>query len=252
MKNYIHKLGCLTMIAAGLTFAEAPKIDQARINAALKQVQAQMQMQPGAQMPNQAEMTKRIMVNLQSAEVLKAEALKAGLDKQPETQAALQNLMAQFYAAQYVDYLKSQIQVNDADLRQQYDAMTREVNLLVIPYPSEADAQQGLDKLKKGLSFEALLKQQSPQAPSENWTPAQSLPPNVAQLVQKMTAGQIYPDVLVLNGQYFLMKVAGSRRAESAPPFDKVKAQLVEQTKNAKVQEAVEQLMKENGISLNP
>ena len=42
MKRFTPWLAGLSMIAAGLALAEAPKVDQARIDAMLKQVQAQM------------------------------------------------------------------------------------------------------------------------------------------------------------------------------------------------------------------
>ena len=46
MKRFTPWLAGLSMIAAGLALAEAPKVDQARIDAMLKQVQAQMAAQP--------------------------------------------------------------------------------------------------------------------------------------------------------------------------------------------------------------
>ena len=55
MKRFTPWLAGLSMIAAGLALAEAPKVDQARIDAMLKQVQAQMAaqpQQPGAPLPN--------------------------------------------------------------------------------------------------------------------------------------------------------------------------------------------------------
>ena len=244
-------LAGLTIIATGLAFADAPKIDSARLDAALKQIQAQMQSQaqPGMTMPNKAQLTQQVTQDLQTADVLKEEAIKAGLDKQPETQAAWQNLQSQFYASQYVNYLKSQIEVNDADLRKQYEATTSEINLLVIPFASKEAAEQGLEKLKKGLSFEALMKQQDPKAETQMWTNPQALPASVAQVVSIMNVGQITGNVVTFNGQSFLMKLAGSRHAEGAPSFEQMKAQLVDQAKNQKVQATIQQLLQERGIN---
>ena len=121
MKRFTPWLAGLSMIAAGLALAEAPKVDQARIDAMLKQVQAQMAaqpQQPGAPLPNKAQLTQDITRELQTVDVLQAEAVKAGLDKQPDIQAGLANLQAQYYANAYVDHLRAKIEVSDSDLRQ--------------------------------------------------------------------------------------------------------------------------------------
>ena len=113
MKRFTPWLAGLSMIAAGLALAEAPKIDQARIDVMLKQVQAQMAaqpQQPGAPLPDKAQLTQDLTRELQTVDVPHAEAVKAGLDKQPDIQAGLANLQAQYYANAYVQYLQDKIE----------------------------------------------------------------------------------------------------------------------------------------------
>ncbi|MCX8746896.1 peptidyl-prolyl cis-trans isomerase [Snodgrassella sp. B3800] len=251
MKKSITWLAGFSIMAAGLAFADAPKIDSQRINVMLKQYERQMQAQPGAPAPNKAEIQKEITLRLQTADILKAEALKAGLDKQPDTQAAWQNMQAQFYAAQYVDHLAASIEVSDSDLRRQYQQVSQEINLLPIVFPSEQAAEEGLSKLKKGLAYETLLKQVNPEAPQSNWMNPQQLPPEFAQLASQLKNGQISPNVITIDGHYILLKLAGTRQAPDAPAFDQIKEQLRNQAKQEKVSQQINQILKNNGISLN-
>lgn len=251
MKKSITWLAGFSIMAAGLAFADAPKIDSQRINVMLKQYERQMQAQPGTPAPNKAEIQKEITLRLQTADILKAEALKAGLDKQPDTQAAWQNMQAQFYAAQYVDHLAASIEVSDSDLRRQYQQVSQEINLLPIVFPSEQAAEEGLSKLKKGLAYETLLKQVNPEAPQSNWMNPQQLPPEFAQLASQLKSGQISPNVITIDGHYILLKLAGTRQAPDAPAFDQIKEQLRNQAKQEKVSQQINQILKNNGISLN-
>lgn len=251
MKKSITWLAGFSIMAAGLAFADAPKIDSQRINVMLKQYERQMQAQPGAPAPSKAEIQKEITLRLQTADILKAEALKAGLDKQPDTQAAWQNMQAQFYAAQYVDHLAASIEVSDSDLRRQYQQVSQEINLLPIVFPSEQAAEEGLSKLKKGLAYETLLKQVNPEAPQSNWMNPQQLPPDFAQLASQLKNGQISPNVITIDGHYILLKLAGTRQAPDAPAFDQIKEQLRNQAKQEKVSQQINQILKNNGISLN-
>ncbi|PIT14485.1 peptidylprolyl isomerase [Snodgrassella alvi] len=252
MKKSITWLAGLSIMAAGLAFADAPQIDSQRINIMLKQFERQMQaQQPGAPVPDKAEIQKEITVRLQTAEILKAEAIKAGLDKQPETQAAWQNVQAQFYAAQYIEHLTANIEVKDSDLRRQYEQVSQEINLLPIVFPSKEAAEEGLTKLKKGLPYETLLKQVNPEAPASNWMSPQQLPPDFAQLASQLKNGQISPNVITINEHFILLKLAGMRQSPNAPAFDQIKDQLREQAKQQKVQEQITQILQKNGINLN-
>lgn len=238
----------LSAIAAGFALAtEAPKIDQARIDAMIKQVQGNIPQQNG-EAPDTARLTADITRELQTIDILQAAALKAGLDKQADVQAGLANAQAQFYAGAYVEHLRTQAEVSEAELRQSYAALTRELKLLPIQFPDQAAAQAGLARLKKGLSFEALMKEVNPETPTDTWFTPQQLPPQIAQIAAMMQPGQITGDVVALEGQYFLLKLAGTRNSSNAPPFEQVKAQLHDQATQQKVQEEINKLLQEHGL----
>lgn len=248
MRRCTSWLPGLGIIVAGLALAEAPKIDSIRIDAMLKQVQEQIAAQPGMTLPDKAQLQQDIVRQLKTVDILQAEAIKAGLDKQPEIQAGLANLQAQYYADAYVNHIKSQIDVSDADLRQAYDVLSREIKLLPIQFKDEAAAKSGLERLKKGLSFEALMKEVNPDAATDVWINPQQLPPQVASIAAQLQNGQITGDVVNLGDQAYLFKLAGTRPSADAPPFEQVKEQLREQAKQQQVQVKITQLLKEHGL----
>ena len=101
------------------------------------------------------------------------------------------------------------------------------------------------------MAYETLYKQVNPEAPASNWMNPQQLPPEFAQLASQLKNGQISPNVINIDGHFFLLKVAGMRQAPNAPAFNQIKEQLREQAKQQKVQEQINQLLQKNGISLN-
>ena len=105
-----HKplLTLIALAAAGIAAAAAPKIDGARIDVLLKQM---TEMAPEGAGEPPANIRAQIEKSLAADEVLKAEALKAGLDKQPEVRARWQNAEARFYADQYADHLAATVTV---------------------------------------------------------------------------------------------------------------------------------------------
>ena len=251
MKKSTIWLAGLTVITTSLAFADPPSIDSARVNEFLHQVQKRMQNQPQKTAPDLNKLKADITRQLQTADILKAEALKAGLDKQPETQAAWQNIEARFYATQYVQYLAAHTKVTDSDVRHQYDLYNREINLLPIVFPTKQAAEEGLTKLKKGLAYEELLKQTNPDVTTTNWISAQQLPAEFARIVRPLVKGQITSSVFEYEGRYYLLKLAGLRQANNAPAFEQIKEQLREIAKQEKVQQQIEELLKKNGIN-NP
>ncbi len=157
-------------------------------------------------------------------------------------------MQAQFYANAYVEHLRAKIEVSDSDLRQTYDMLSREIKLLPIEFKDEAAANAGLERLKKGLSFEALMKEVNPQSPTDVWMSPQQLPPPVAQIVAQLKDGQITGNVVNLEGHAYLFKLAGARRNADAPPFEQVKEQLRDQARQQKVQAEIAKLLQEKGI----
>ncbi len=252
MNKRMTALAVTAAMAAGWAIAaEAPQIPEERVNLLVKQFeqqQQQAQTQPGMPAPDQAELRKYALNQLQSMEVLKNAAVNAGLDKDSAFQAGLANAQTEFYANAYVDHLNTTLTVSDADIRQLYDSLASQIKLQHVKFADEATANQALDLLRKGMSFEELMKRY----PTDNsvqdaWMSAQQLPPEINEVVQGMSRGQMKP-VRLADGNFFIFKLAGSRIDPEAPPFSQAKDMLAEQTKQQRVQEEIIKLLREHGV----
>lgn len=236
----------------GVAVAAAPVVEDARVDAMVKQFVQMNQGQeiPAAQMGQVKEQAKLI---LQQQDVLKQEAVKLGLDKQADVKAMVQNAESQVIAAAYVEHLKDSITVNESDLLAKYREMTRELKLQAAEFNSAEEAAKAQELLLKGANFADLAKnlpaEQKP-AIEGTWLPAAQMTQLPAG-AQGLVKGQITAKPVELNGKFYLFRVAEERASGDAPAFEQIKEQLAQETKNAKVEEQIKQLFKANGIELD-
>ncbi len=241
---------CALAAAGFAAAAQAPEIERGRIDSMVAQVLKQADADPNAtQRPDGAAIRKDVITQLQSFEILKNEALKAGLDKDAEVQNQLKNVEAQFYASQYVAYLERKVEVNETEVRQAYDQQTRVVRLQQVQFDSAEAARDAQALLLKGLSFDELMKRYpNPEQQFTDYLSPQQLPPELGHIVSQMTRGQISAEPVKLGDKFYLFKLAAAERNPEAPPFDAVRSQLTQQAKQQKVQQQIEQLLKDNGL----
>ncbi len=246
-----HKplLTLIALAAAGIAAAAAPKIDGARIDVLLKQM---TEMAPEGAGEPPADIRAQIEKSLAADEVLKAEALKAGLDKQPEVRARWQNAEARFYADQYADHLAATVTVDDAELRAAYAEQTRAVKLQQVGFPTEAEALAAQQLLLKGLSFEKLMERYPNPAQAQLAKPVAlaELPPELAAAAAPMQRGEVSRKPVPFQGGFYLLKIAAVEQAADAPPFDQLKDQIAALLKQRKTQEKIAALLKEHGIKM--
>ncbi len=235
----------------GLAIAKAPEIDKLRVEATYKVVVQQMaQMGQTALPENEAvEIKKEIAKNLQQADVLKAAALKEGLDQKPEIKAQFANFEAQFYANEYVEYLKQSIQVSDQELLEAYNNATREIRLQNIAFESEEAALKAQELLVKGMTFENLAKQHGDLSNFQSdWLTPQQLPPELANAAQQMVKNEITAKPIQLDGQYFLIRISDTRTTAEKVPFAQMKETLLDQIRTSKVMDKVAKILEEAGV----
>lgn len=244
-----HKtlLTALTLAFAGIAVAAAPAVDKTRVEAVLKQVQ---EMAPPEAGTPPADLRATIEKRLAADDLLKAEALKLGLDKKPEVRAQWQNLESGFYAEQYAKHLEAAATVSDEELRAAYAEQTRAVKLQQVGFPSEAEALQAQQLLLKGLSFEELMKRHPNPAQEQlsGFVALAQLPPEFAAAAATMQRGQISHKPVAFQGGYYLLKIAATEQAENAPPFEELKDQIAALLKQRKAQEQIAALLKANGL----
>lgn len=243
IKSLFFVLACVSAVSWA---ADAPKIDDKRIDVVIQQYET-----TGGKVTSEqkAEMRKQILQELQQAEVLKNAALQAGLDKQANVQLALQNVQAQFYATQYVEHLKNSVAVSDADLQQLYARLGREVKIQMAAFKTQEEVTAAQDKLKKGMSFSDLIATlpEQPASPPDFISP-QMLPSEFASVLDNMDKGKITDNAVQFQGQFYLLKIADMRRGDKVPAFEQIKERLIEQRKAELVREKIQQLFKQYGL----
>ena len=107
-----------------------------------------------------------VVKHLQSIEILKNAALKAGLDKDPDIHNQFLTMEAEFYAAQYAEYLKRTAEISNAELLKFYDQQTRMIKIQQVSFNTAEEARAAHELLLKGLSFEELTKRYPNQQPA--------------------------------------------------------------------------------------
>ena len=234
-------------VSAAVWAADAPKIDDKRVDIIVQQYEEST---GGKISPEQAaNARKQILLDLQRAEVLKNEALKAGVDKKATVQLAWQNIESQFYAGQYVEHLKQSITVADGDLQQMYARLGREVKVQMAAFETAEEVTAAQDKLRKGMSFGDLIASmpEQPASPPDFINP-QMLPPEFASVLDNMEKGKITDKAVEFQGLLYLLKIADTRRDNKIPSFEEVKDRLIAQRKDELVREKVQQLFRQHGL----
>ncbi|MBP6115640.1 MAG: peptidyl-prolyl cis-trans isomerase [Neisseriaceae bacterium] len=237
--------------ALGLMMAQAsaaPTVPEARVEAALAQYLAMAKLsQPNEPIaPAQiTELKNQLRNNLSSADVLKAEAIKQGLDQKPAVKMRHENAVANFYANAWVRDAAEKITVSEAELRQAYQQHFIERKVGILSFPSEAEAKQALTQLRKGQSFEALAKAQKQPEPNGMWL-AQShmaqLPESMSAVINDLRAGQVTRQPIAVEGEYVLFKIHRERSIEGSKPFKFMKDELTNQLRQEKLLTAVEKV----------
>lgn len=250
MKPQTAVIGTLAMLLASWVAAKAPDIDPARIDSIVKEVLQQADQNPNqTQKPDGAAIRKDVLIRLQTLEILKSEALKVGLDKDPEVQNQFKNMEASFYADQYTRYLERQAVVSDSELRRFYEQQTRMIKLQQVSFNSPEQARSAQDLLRKGLSFEELMKRYpNPEQTFNHFIMPQQLPPVLGRMIEQMNRGDVSHEPVALDGKFYLFKLSAVEHNPDAQPFELVRHQIEQQAKQQKVGRQINQILENNGI----
>lgn len=234
------------LLFAGLASAAPPKIEPARVDSMVRQLNRQSGLPADTPVPEEAR--RQVEMELQAAEVLKTAALHAALDEDAGVRLQHRNAEARFYADRYADYLMDSASVNALDLHQAYDSFTRLVRLQQIRFDTEIEAMQAQRLLLKGLSFEQLAARYSGGQVSTKKMTLKEMPPEIAQTVALMQRGEVSRKPVKFEGGYYLFKVAATERMENAPGIGQVKPQLLQTVKRQKAEAKIRSLLQANGV----
>jgi len=180
--------------------------------------------------------------NIVRGEVVTQQAVKEGLDKNPETAALLEltrmNVLEQMVATNYLKDKKPSDQELRAEYETEVDAMSKtEYHAKHILVATEPYAQKIIQSLEKGAKFEDVAKKESMDPSKDSggdigWFTPDRMDKAFVEAVMGLKPGEFtHKPVQTQYGWHVIQLV--ETRDVAAPPFDSVRQRL-EQTVQAK------------------
>lgn len=207
----------------------------------------------GMGQPDNAETRKAIIDQLAMQLLVSQEALKKGLDKNPEVIDQIDLTKQSILANAFVqDYIKNN-PVSDDVLKAEYDKIKaqmtgNEYKARHILVEKEADAKDIIAKLKKdSKAFEKLAKEKSKDPGSKaqggdlGWFDVRSMVPEFGEAVTKLAKGKFTETPVKTQFGYHVIMLEDSRPMQ-APPFDQVKPGLSQQVQQQNLKKLVDDL----------
>jgi peptidyl-prolyl cis-trans isomerase C len=220
-------------------------IPQYRLDAAVRS-----RLQQGQQ--ETPEMRKAIREALINQEVVAQEAVKRGLDKQPNVAARLElDRQTALVNAYFEDYLRKN-PITDDMLRKEYERLkpelpAREYKVRHILVEKEDDAKNIIAQIRKGASFEKLAAEHSKDTGSRarggdlDWGPAERYVKPFAEAVTRLKKGAMTETPVQTDFGFHIIRVE-DERATKVPPFEEAKQQLHQIVQNQTIQRAIAEL----------
>jgi peptidyl-prolyl cis-trans isomerase C len=208
----------------------------------------------GKQQELTPEQKNQVLDEMISMELMAAQAEKDGLDKDLDTAAQLEVLRMRVLADAASQKIMKGQEPTDAQLHAEYEIAVAsmdktEYHARHILVASKDQAEQIIKKLKGGAKFEALAKAQSLDTGSKatggdlGWFTTSRMVKPFADAVKALKKGEITPEPVQTQYGWHVIQLEDTREA-APPPFDQVKAQLVNSVIRKKLQAYVEDLKK--------
>lgn len=234
-----------TAYPQGVARVNGATIPQSRMDLILKARTAQGQ-------PDTPELRNSIREELISREIVAQEAVRRGLDKNPDVAAQLdlnrQDVLINAYLREYVRTHP----IGDEALKKEYDSVKsqlgeREYKVRHILVASEAEANDLITQIKKGASFEKLANEKSRDPGSKarggelDWNiPARYLKP-FADAIVKLKKGQMTNTPVQTQAGWHIIRL-DDERPFKAPTFEQLKPGLQQNAQQQLVQKAIAEL----------
>lgn len=207
----------------------------------------------GMGQPDNAETRKSIIDQLAMQLLVSQEALKKGLDKNPEVMDQIDLTRQSILANAFVqDYIKNNT-VSDDMLKAEYDKIKAqmtgsEYKARHILVEKEADAKDIIAKLKKDLkAFDKLAKDKSKDPGSKGqggdlgWFDVRSMVPEFGAAVTKLSKGKFTEEPVKTQFGYHVILLEDSRPMQ-VPPFEQVKPGLAQQVQQQNLKKLVDDM----------
>ena len=223
----------LTASAQNIAIVNGKAVPKARVDAFIKQIQAQAAAQ-GQQLP--PDLDQRVRDKIVMDEIFAQEAEKRGLtattDYRTQMEQARQEVLMR---ALLTDYAKKNT-VTDADIQAEYDkfkaqASGTEYRARHILVEKEDEAKALIAQIKGGASFEDLAKKNSKDPGSGanggdlDFAAPGSYVPEFSQAMVKLKKGEMTMEPVKTQFGYHIIRLDDTREAQF-PPIDEVKPQI--------------------------
>ncbi|MBT9567318.1 MAG: peptidylprolyl isomerase [Thiobacillus sp.] len=199
--------------------------------------------------PDSPQLDARVRESLINLELLSRAALDKGLDKDPTLAAALDIRRKDQLAKAYLeDYIKAH-PVTDAEVQATYDkakteAVEPEYKARHILVTTEADAKKVMAELGKKAKFEDLAKKYSKDPGSAkkggalDWSDRRAYVKEFSEALAGLKKGETTKAPVKSQFGYHIIRLDDVRQPQ-IPPLDTVRAEIVKQTQQARVRDAI-------------
>jgi len=202
--------------------------------------------------PDTPELRKTIREELINREILAQEAVKKGLDKQPEVSAQLEFTRQEVLFNAYLrDYLRAN-PITEDGMKKEFERVktqlpAKEYKAHHILVDKEEDAKGLIAKIKKGASFEKLAAENSKDQGSKgkggelDWSPAERYVKPFGEALAKLKKGQMTDVPVQTQFGWHIIRL-DDERATKVPSYDEVKPQLTQMMQTQTIQKLVADL----------
>ena len=208
-----------------------------------------------------AEQKNQVLDELITMQLVSTQALKDGVDKDPEVAANLDVLRMRILSdGESQKFLKGK-EPTDAELHAEYDsdiaAMDKtEYHARHILVATKEKADQLIKKLKGGAKFEDVAKAESTDNSKTSggdlgWFTATRMVKPFADAVKALKKGETTPEPVQTQYGWHIIKLEETREV-TPPPFDQVKAQVTKNLIQKKLVAYVEEMKKTAKIDKKP
>jgi len=208
-----------------------------------------------------AEQKNQVLDELITMQLVSAQAVKDGVDKDPEVAANLDVLRMRILSdGESQRFLKGK-EPTDAELHAEYDgdisAMDKtEYHAKHILVATKEKAEQLIKKLKGGAKFEDVAKAESTDNSKTNggdlgWFTATRMVKPFADAVKGLKKGETTPEPVQTQYGWHIIKLEETREV-TPPPFEQVKAQVTKNLIQKKLVAYVEEMKKTAKIDKKP
>ena len=206
----------------------------------------------GQGQPDSPQLQAQIKDNLVKGEIVAQEAVKIGLDKNPEITEQLDLVKHQLLVRAYVTDFMKKNPIKDDVLKAEYNKVKstegdKEYKAQHILVEGEKEAKDLIAQIKKGASFDKLAKEKSKDAGSKEqggkleWTMPTNFVKPFSDAMIKLKKGDMTQEPVKTPYGYHIIKLDDTRAAK-VPSFDEVKDKIRQTQQQALITKMLEDL----------